>query len=191
MSQPYSQITQIIHQWQSGNKQAESQLYQFAYLQLRKIAQQERARSAEKHGTANQVLADSVNSTTALIHDAYLKLSSSDPSQIANKREFFLLAAKVMRQILIDNARAQQAQKRQQLTSLPSSNEDRFEQFIIMDKALENFSAHYPRQSDALKLKYLMGLKNQEISELLECSASLIEKDLKFSRCWLQSRMAS
>ncbi|MDW2405651.1 ECF-type sigma factor, partial [Vibrio sp. 1262-1] len=47
-----------------------------------------------------------------------------------------------------------------------------------------------PRQSSALKLKYLMGMKNQEISELLECSASLIEKDLKFSRSWLQSRMA-
>jgi RNA polymerase sigma factor (sigma-70 family) len=68
--------------------------------------------------------------------------------------------------------------------------EDRFEQLIIMDKALDNFSSRYPRQSSALKLKYLMGMKNQEISELLECSASLIEKDLKFSRSWLQSRMA-
>ncbi|POB67974.1 RNA polymerase subunit sigma, partial [Vibrio vulnificus] len=63
-------------------------------------------------------------------------------------------------------------------------------QLIIMDKALDNFSVRYPRQSNALKLKYLMGMKNQEISELLECSASLIEKDLKFSRSWLQSRMA-
>ncbi len=54
--------------------------------------------------------------------------------------------------------------------------EDRFEQLIIMDKALDSFSTRYPRQSSALKLKYLMGMKNQEISELLECSASLIEK---------------
>ena len=191
-SQP---LTKIIQQWHTGNKQAESQLYQFAYLQLRKIAQQERARNAEKYGVDNHVLADSISSTTALIHDAYLKMSNSDMPDIANKRTFFMMAAKVMRQILIDNARMLQAQKRQQLTRIASerdanAHDDRFEQLMIMDKALDSFSVRYPRQSDALKLKYLMGLQNQEISELLECSASLIEKDLKFSRSWLQTRMA-
>ena len=110
-------------------------------------------------------------------------------SEIETKRDFFLMAAKVMRQILIDNARAHQAQKRQHIT-LMKEEEDRFEQLIIMDKALDSFSVRYPRQSNALKLKYLMGMKNQEICELLECSASLIEKDLKFSRSWLHSRMA-
>ncbi|GAL04566.1 DNA-directed RNA polymerase specialized sigma subunit [Photobacterium aphoticum] len=105
------------------------------------------------------------------------------------------MAAKVMRQILIDNARTLQAQKRQQLTTIagtPDTNEreNRFEQLITIDKALDSFSVRYPRQSNALKLKYLMGMQNQEISELLECSASLIEKDLKFSRSWLQTRMA-
>ncbi|WP_159657354.1 ECF-type sigma factor [Vibrio atypicus] len=184
-------LTQIIHQWQSGDKQAEHHLYQFAYLQLRKIAQQERARSAKKYGEANQVLADSVNSTTALIHEAYLKMSKSDLSEVASQREFYLMAAKIMRQILIDNARSQQAQKRQLLYLEPEQSEQRFEQLFILDRALDNFSDRYPRQSNALKLKYLMGLKNQEISQLLECSSSLIEKDLKFSRSWLQSRMAA
>ncbi|MDW3059543.1 ECF-type sigma factor, partial [Vibrio sp. 1978] len=126
-----SALTHIIQQWQSGNKQAESELYQFAYLQLRKIAQQERERNAEKYGTDNMVLADSVNSTTALIHDAYLKMSNCDMSEIATKRDFFLMAAKVMRQILIDNARSHQAQKRQHIT-LMKDEEDRFEQLIIM-----------------------------------------------------------
>ncbi len=184
-----STLTQIIQQWQAGDKQAESELYQFAYLQLRKIAQQERERSAEKYGTDNKVIADSVNSTTALIHDAYLKMSHSDMSAIESKRDFFLMAAKVMRQILIDNARSHQAQKRKH-TTVVKEEEDRFEQLLIMDKVLDNFSLRYPRQSNALKLRYLMGMKNQEICELLECSASLIEKDLKFSRSWLHSRMA-
>ncbi|MGR5063430.1 sigma-70 family RNA polymerase sigma factor [Photobacterium sp. DNB22_13_2] len=190
MSSESAEITQIIQQWQAGDKQAESQLYQFAYLQLRTIAKQERDRSAEKYGLENDVLIDSVNSTTALVHDAYLKLSNTDMADVDSKREFYLMAAKVMRQILIDNARSLQAQKRQQLTMLPESNDDKFEQFMIMDKAIERFSVRYPRQSNALKLKYLMGMRTQEISDLLECSASLIEKDLKFSRCWLQSRMA-
>ena len=183
-------ITQIIHQWQSGDKSAEADLYQFAYLQLRQIAQQERNRSAQKYGTDNQVLSDSMNSTTALIHDAYLKISSSDLQSIENKKDFFLMAAKVMRQILIDNARHLQAQKRQQMTMISDQDGDKFEQFMMMDKAIDNFSIHYPRQSQALKLKYLMGMRNREISELLECSASLIEKDLKFSRCWLRSKLA-
>ncbi|MDF2154051.1 ECF-type sigma factor [Vibrio sp. CAU 1672] len=185
----HSTLSHIIQQWQAGNKLAESELYQFAYLQLRKIAQQERERNAERYGTDNKVFADSVNSTTALIHDAYLKMSNADMNGIETKRDFFLMAAKVMRQILIDNARAHQAQKRQHMTML-KDEDDRFEQLIIMDKALDSFSLRYPRQSNALKLKYLMGMKNQEISELLKCSASLIEKDLKFSRSWLQSRMA-
>ena len=101
------------------------------------------------------------------------------------------MASKVMRQILIDNARAHQEQKRQQRLVAESSSDIKFEQLISLDQALDNFSVRYPRQSNALKLKYLMGLKNQEISRLLECSSSLIEKDLKFSRSWLQSRIAS
>lgn len=182
-------LTEIIQLWQSGDKQAENQLYQFAYLQLRKIAQQERSRSARKYGDQNQVLADSVNSTTALIHEAYLKMSTADLSDVCSQREFYLMAAKIMRQILIDNSRAHQAQKRQHQSEEQDCQQKKFEQLFILDRALDSFSVRYPRQSNALKLKYLMGLKNNEISQLLECSDSLIEKDLKFSRSWLQARM--
>lgn len=183
-----TRLSKIIQDWQSGDKKAESQLYQFAYLQLRSIAQDERKRNAEKYGENNDVLSDSVNSTTALIHDAYIKLSNAELTDIKTKRDFFLMATKVMRQILIDNARSQQAKKRQPLTLIEGEHH-KFEQLITMDKALDSFSMRYPRQSNALKLKYLMGMKNTEICELLECSSSLIEKDLKFSRSWLQTRM--
>ncbi|WP_194439655.1 ECF-type sigma factor [Vibrio fluminensis] len=186
-----SPLTTIIHQWQSGDKHAENKLYQFAYLQLRTIAQQERARSAQKYGHDNKVLMDSVNSTTALIHDAYLKLSHSEMLNIGNHRDFYLMAARIMRQILIDNARTQLAQKRQhgQELHLDEKPQRGFEEILVVDEVLDSFSERYPRQSNAVKLKYLMGLKNDEISELLECSSSLIEKDLKFSRSWLQARM--
>ena len=135
--EPLTSLTQIINQWQSGDKQAENQLYQFAYLQLRKIAQQERARSAKKYGDENKVLADSVNSTTALIHEAYLKMSGSDLNDLSSQKEFYLMASKVMRQILIDNARAHQAQKRQQRLVAESSNDIKFEQLISLDQALD------------------------------------------------------
>ncbi|ROV61382.1 sigma-70 family RNA polymerase sigma factor [Vibrio ponticus] len=184
-----STITHIIQQWQAGDKQAENQLYQFAYLKLRKVAQKERERNARKYGEDNKVLLDSVSSTTALIHDAYLKMSSCDLSDIQNQRDFYLMAATVMRQILIDNARSQLAKKRQTAT-IVQDEQQAFEELIVVDQALDHFSLKYPRQSKAIKLKYLMGLKNGEIGQLLECSPSLVEKDLKFSRSWLQAQMA-
>lgn len=184
-------ITRIIQQWHHGDKAAEAELYQFAYLQLRTIAQQERARCAKKHGDDNQVISDCINNTTALIHDAYLKLAGTDLSHIENRRQFYLMAAKVMRQILIDHARSLSAKKRQPVNPIqPNHDNSNVEQLLDMDQVLDHFSLRYPRQSNALKLKYLLGMKNQEISQLLECSASLIEKDLKFSRSWLQAQMA-
>lgn len=185
-----SEIDNIIKQWQSGDKSAENKLYQFAYLQLRSIAQEERLRCSEKYGQDNPVLLNNMNNTTALIHDAYIKLIGVKSSNISSSRDFFLMAATVMRQILINNARALLAKKRQQQTYITDEVHDKLEHVITIDKVLDNFSQRYPRQSHALQLKYLMGMKNDEISHLLKCSSSLIEKDLKFSRCWLQTRMA-
>ncbi len=78
-------------------------------------------------------------------------------SHIENRRQFYLMATKVMRQILVDHARSLSAKKRQQVTVVQHDDDNRFEQMLNIDKMLDNFSLHYPRQSDALKLKYLLG----------------------------------
>ncbi|OLQ95919.1 RNA polymerase subunit sigma [Vibrio ponticus] len=181
-----------IEKRNTEDKQSDSQLYQFIYFQLRKIAQQERERCALKHGEQNKVLLDSVNSTTALVHDAYVKLSQSDNAELCNQREFYLMAAKAMRQILIDNARIQLAQKRQAIVETDefATEQLSFEELLLVDKVLDVFSDSYLRQSNALKLKYFMGMTNDEIGQLLHCSSSLVEKDLRFSKSWLQARMA-
>ncbi|UUM30672.1 ECF-type sigma factor [Vibrio japonicus] len=186
-----SKLTDLIHGWQSGDKQAENLLYRSAYLQLRKIARKERERCANKYGDTNIEMLDRACSTTILIHESYVKISSSKTSHIQNQREYYLMVTQVMRQILIDNARANQAKKRQKTKDWSCTKESDTEQLIELNKALDCFSELYPRQSKALTLKYLIGLKNQEISELLECSNSLIEKDLKFSRSWLQSKLTT
>lgn len=186
-----SPFTQVLNNWKQGDKPAESELYHLAYTQLRRLAEQEQQRNARKYGDSNPILNDSIHSTTALVHEAYLRLSQTDLDDVHQRRDFYLKAAKIMRQILIDHARHKQAQKRQPVTLLPETEQSAsFEQLVIMDKTLDTFSARYPRQSDALKLKYLIGMKVDEISELLECSRSLIEKDLKFALCWFQSRLS-
>ncbi|MGR5413811.1 ECF-type sigma factor [Vibrio astriarenae] len=184
--------TCLIQSYLAGNKAAEGKLYRLAYSRLRDIARHTRSQCGLKHGEENKVLCDSVNATTALVHDAYLKLNQLPPNSVSNQREFYLLAAKAMRQILIDNARAQSAQKRQPMTSLLPFSETEEKDIIgvvSFEKSLDRFSSRYPRQSDAFKLKYYIGLTIDEISKLLECSTSLVEKDLRFSRAWLQSRM--
>lgn len=184
--------TTLFQQYLNGSKQAEAQLYHLAYGRLREIARSTRAQSGLRHGEENQVLADSVNATTALVHDAYLKLNQLSKDSLTNQREFYLLATKAMRQILIDNARAQSALKRQPQDPMKSESSATFNELVGLvsfEKSLDRFSQRYPRQSDALKLKYYIGLTIEEISHLLDCSDSLVEKDLRFSRAWLQTRM--
>lgn len=188
----HTPFTQVLHHWKQGGKRAESELYRIAYAHLRRLAEQEQTRNISKYGDGNPVINDSIHSTTALVHEAYLRLSQSTLDDVHHRRDFYLKAAKIMRQILIDHARHKQAQKRLPVTVVAEKNAAAsFEQLIIMDKTLDTFSARYPRQSNALKLKYLIGMKIDEISELLECSRSLIEKDLKFALCWFQSRLSS
>ncbi|MEZ9702034.1 ECF-type sigma factor [Vibrio sp. 10N.261.46.E12] len=189
MGNHLTDIESVMNDWKAGHKGAEEKLYQFAYAHLYTLAQEERKRSITRHEQSCWMSWNSINNTTALVHDAYLKLSSSDTQSIKDTRDFMLMAAKIMRQILIDNARRQQAKKRQHPAKVPPQEERHFEQLIIIDKVVDHFTLSYPRQSKAFKLKYLMGLQTQEISQLLACSDSLIEKDLKFSRCWLMRKI--
>ncbi|PSW06719.1 ECF-type sigma factor [Photobacterium lipolyticum] len=179
-----------LEAWQSGSPDAENQLYQLAYQHLRTLASQERHRIAGKFGDDNTVLQDCVNSTTALLHDAYLKLSVSDKQDIKHSRHFYLMATKIMRQILFDQARHLRAKKRQHTVPNQDKTEIDLLSLTTMDKALDKLEVRYPRQANAIKLKYLMGMKNDEISQLLECSASLIDKDLRFARSWLQLQVS-
>ncbi|QIA64572.1 sigma-70 family RNA polymerase sigma factor [Vibrio astriarenae] len=186
--------TQLFQQYLLGNKTAEAKLYSLAYTRLKDIAHATRAQSAQRHGEGNKVLSDSISATTALVHDAYVKLNHLSKDSLNTQRDFYLLAAKAMQQILIDNSRALAAQKRQPLQEpKPQSSATVSEMvgLVSFEKALDRFSARYPRQSDALKLKYYIGLTISEISLLLGCSDSLVEKDIRFSRAWLQSRLSA
>ncbi len=182
-------LTQIIHRWHNGDEQAVSELTQFAYYQLRELAQKERRRIEQKF---NQDLSDpAIHNTTALINEAYLKISKGDLSYVENRRQFYNMVSKVMRQVLIEHARYSNAQKRQaqELANISEVN-DATDNWISLEKSIEVFSERYPRQAEALQLKYFMGMKNQEIGELLSCSHSLIEKDLRFAKGWLSLKLA-
>ncbi|MGC9491207.1 ECF-type sigma factor, partial [Vibrio genomosp. F10] len=109
-------LTDLILRWQSGEKEVEQQLYLYAYEHLKVIAQQERLRSSQKFGEHNPVFNELSNNTTALINEAYVKLSQYSDCDVGNRKQFYLLVSKVIRQILVDQARYFGAQKRQEIT---------------------------------------------------------------------------
>ncbi|MCX2761055.1 ECF-type sigma factor [Vibrio sp. Sgm 22] len=186
-------LTALIYQWQQGCKQSEAELYRFAYFRLKELAQVRRYKCAK---VFNEPLMDSSTTTTTLIHEAYLKVGSVGKGEIEGTRDFFLMAVKAMQHILINDSWALKADKRQEDNLMRMENALSIEclpvdKRIALEKSLIDFTERYPRQSNVLKLKYYIGLKHKEISELLDCSPSLIEKDLKFAKGWLHDRLAA
>lgn len=182
-------LTALISQWQIGCKKSEEQIFHFAYCRLKELAQQRRQKSGARFNK------ESTN-TTALIHESYLKVTALDKGAIEKTRDFYLMAAKAMQHILINQAWAAQADKRQPDESLVieqtlSIEGLPLERRIALEQSLVEFTRHYPRQSNVLKLKYYIGLRHTEICQLLECSSSLVEKDLKFAKSWLHNRLAA
>ncbi|NOH97854.1 ECF-type sigma factor [Vibrio sp. 99-70-13A1] len=190
-----NRLTHLITGWQSGCKSSEAKLYRFAYFRLKKLAKEKRSKCMQIQSEGLVAPHDCNSSTTELIHESYLKISSIDRLQVSQSREFFLMAAKAMQHILINRSWALKASKRQQVETNAAESPLSIERLsiekrAILEQSLILFSEHYPRQSNVLKLKYYIGLKHSEISELLECSPSLVEKDLKFARSWLHTRIA-
>ncbi|WP_248397434.1 ECF-type sigma factor [Vibrio splendidus] len=186
-------LTELISQWQHGCKESEAELYRLAYSRLKELAQLRRYKSAK---VFNKPLDDTSCTATILTHEAYLKVGSIRKGEIEGTRDFFLMAVKAMQHILINDSWALKADKRQEDNLMFVENALSIEYLSLdkrveLEKSLMDFTHHYPRQSNVLKLKYYIGLKHQEISELLGCSNSLIDKDLKFAKSWLHDKLAA
>lgn len=181
-----AQVTQIIQQWHQGDRLARESLYQFAYTQLHQLAKHERRKISTKHQDDNLIEHEEVFNTTSLIHEAYIKLEQLDKSYIQNRRQFYAMICKIMRQVMFESARKNNAKKRHLPTdvepSKPAHNDD-FNIDII--ESLNRFNDKYPRQAEVLNLKYFMGFDNETISQVLQSSQSLVEKDAKFAKSWL------
>ncbi|CAM4274678.1 ECF-type sigma factor [Vibrio agarivorans] len=189
MNKDWNHLTQLIVAWQQGDQLAEQQLYQLCYLKLRAIAHAALAKSQHKFGHNNTVLSKAMLDTHALVNEAYIKLAQCHSLELKNRKQFFLLVAKITQQILVDNARAMKTDKRAAANPSPQLECLDIDHFLSAAKLLEVFEYHYPRQAKALKLKYFSGLKLDEISSLMSCSKSLVQKDIHFSKAWLNASL--
>lgn len=175
-------ITHLLVNWSHGDEYAVEQLMPLVYEELRRMAR--RYMRGQPAGRTFQ--------TTELIHEAYLKLAGGEGRNWQNRAHFFGVAAKAMRHILVDYARAKQRGKRGGGQAGKITLEDnllvsaeRPEEIVRLDEALKRFALVDERKARVVEMKFFAGLNIEEIAEVLKISPETVKRDWRFSRTWL------
>ncbi len=133
---------------------------------------------------------------TALLNEAYIRLAASNEQQWSNRTHFFATAAAIMRNILVDHARARQAEKRgggATLISLDEANEraaGKPADLIALDDALRALAAEDERKARVLELRYFAGLSVEETAEALQLSVATVGREARFATAWLRRELS-
>jgi RNA polymerase sigma factor (TIGR02999 family) len=179
------EITKVFEAIRDGAKDAQDRLFSLVYDELHRIA----------HGRMSRERPGQTLQTTALVHEAYLRLCKDEGAQWENRRHFFGAAANAMRRILIDNARQRAAEKREgerrrvTLDAGMASEETPLD-LLALNEALDNLSTIHTRPSEVVKFRYFIGLTVKETAELLEVSPRTIDADWKLAKAWLLREMS-
>ena len=174
-------VTQILLDWSKGDDAAPEKLMPLVYEELRRLARNYLARER----------ADHTLQATALVHEAYLRLADEKCLSWKDRAHFYGIAARLMRRILVDHARAHKAEKRGGLEQKVSLDEARElptksdVDLVELNGALESFAHDYPRKSEVVELKFFGGLDAKEISEVLQVSEKTVLRDWNFAKLWL------
>jgi RNA polymerase sigma factor (TIGR02999 family) len=177
-------VTQLLEQWADGNRGALDALMPVVYGELRKIAD----------GYLRRERAGHTLQPTALVNEAWLRLVKTDDPSFAHRSQFFALAAQMMRRILVDHARAVNADKRggdaikTSLDAVPGVSSQTVE-LIALHEALEQLAAASPRQARVIELRYFGGLGVEEMAGVLGVSAATVSRDQKTAEAWLGMAM--
>lgn len=182
-------VTRLLSTLQEGGDEAAlNKLFERVYKELHRRAHQQRRRWKGNY-TLN---------TTALVHEAYLKLVDQEDHSWKNRAHFFAVAAKAMRHILINYARDRQAQKRggdapklslegfrEMLGRTVAMNEERAEMLVVLDEALEQFEKDHPRASRVVECRFFGGMTIEETAEAVGVSTATVSRDWTLAQAWL------
>jgi len=185
MSSP--DVTQLLHQWSSGNRNALDNLTPVVYDELRRLASIYLSRERTDHTLQ----------ATALVHEAYMQLVDQTRVNWQSRAHFFGVAAQLMRRILVDHARNQGAQKRggnAQVLSIDDSigmasvSEVAFDE---LDEALTRLQALDADQAKIVELRFFGGLTVEEVAEVMGVSTATIEREWRMARAWLHQQLTA
>lgn len=181
MAQAPQSVTQLLDEGSKGNKEALDQLLPIVYDELR--------RQAARY--LRQELPGHTLQTTALIHEAYIRLIDQRNVQWQNRAQFFGIAAQLMRRILVDHARTKKRVKRGGSNLRVSLNEalavtkGSEVDLIALDEALDKLAEIDPQQSRVVELRFFSGLSVAETAEVLDISPATVKRDWSVAKAWL------
>lgn len=178
-------VTQLLAEWARGDQAALNAATDLVYAELHRIAE-----SYVQNERSNHTL-----QPTALIHEAYMRLVKEEDAQFENRRKFFAFAARLMRQILVDHARAIGAEKRGGgLAKLPLNEAvdlapGQTAEYLALNDALDELARFSPRKAQVIELRYFAGLSVEEAAQVLETSAATVSRDQRMAEAWLSKTM--
>jgi RNA polymerase sigma factor (TIGR02999 family) len=174
-------VSHLLLRWSDGDNAALDQLMPLVYQELRRMASRYMGQQPTSHTLQ----------TTALIHEAYLRLVGPEEKRWENRAHFFGVAAQAMRHILIDYARTQNRDKRGGgARAVPLDDvfmicTERSAELVALDDALTELAKLDARQSKVVELRFFGGLTEEEIAEVLKVSPRTVSSDWNLARSWL------
>ena len=181
-----SDVTKILKAIKAGRDGATDELLPVVYNELRELA-------------TNKLRHEAVGHTlqpTALVHEAYLRLIGSDDDDWENRGHFFGAAAEAMRRILIDRARSRKSQKKGgnaiqfSLDGLTEISEDKADELIALDEALNELEARDKVKAELVKLRFFVGLNMEECAQALDISLRTAERNWAYAKAWLHREIS-
>jgi RNA polymerase sigma factor (TIGR02999 family) len=178
-------ITSLLNRLADGDEEAAAQLVPLVYENLRRLAV-----SRLRHERPDHTL-----QATALVHEVYIKLVGQGDAKWQNRTQFFAVASRLMRRILVDYARTRVRAKRggkQQRLSLDGAlllSPNRMEEMLAVNEALSQLEALDPRQGSVVELRYFGGLTAEETAEVLGVSSKTVIREWNLAKAWLYGKL--
>jgi RNA polymerase sigma factor (TIGR02999 family) len=185
MASDSDNVTRLLLDWSGGDQRALEELVPLIYNELRHLA----------HNFLYSERPDHTLQTTALVHEAYLKLIDQRDARWQNRAHFFAIAAQAMRRILIDSARRRSAAKRGgrgEKLSLDEAADIALEDesnLLDLDEALTELAKIDPQQSRIVELRYFGGLTIEETAEVISVSPATVKREWAMARAWLHQEL--
>lgn len=182
-----NEVTRILNAGREGEGHTANELLSVVYDELRRLAAAKMA--SEKPGQTLQA--------TALLHEAWLRLTNGEPRKWSDRTHFFAAAAESMRRVLVDTARRKRAARHggaYQRTDMPEilcaeiQNED---QVLAVSEALDKLAAHDKQKAELVKLRYFVGMTIEEAADALGISAPTAKRHWAYARAWLAQEIGS
>jgi RNA polymerase sigma-70 factor, ECF subfamily len=181
------EVTELLARFRAGDREAESKLVPLVYSELRRQAAFYLNRYRERR--------DHTLQPSALVHEAFLRIVGQNQPAWQSRAHFFGVAARLMRQVLVDHARQHRAAKRGgSLQKLPLNetfvfSEEKSAELLALDQALDRLAEQDVRQSQIVEMKFFAGLRTEDIAEVLKLSPRTVKREWMMARAWLHQEI--